>query len=98
MEVAMRSPRKTLTGVILGFAMGATTLGSASAAKRDQLAPWPNDLSPAGLRAAASQSSDPALQALLPANALAEVQRFVSETRALGLERRSDRMSVSSAG
>ncbi len=71
---------------LCAIAGGAFTAVAAAAALQDQINPWPNDLSPSGLRAAASISNDPALQAALPEGALEAVQRYVADTRALGFE------------
>jgi hypothetical protein len=98
----MSSPIRRLRRAILAvgiavLAMGAIS-GTAQAASRDQTPTFPNDVSPAGLRAIASQTHDPALRerigSLLPEGAREAAQAYVQETRSLGLTSRSGRVSV----
>jgi hypothetical protein len=75
---------------LAGLATAALLVSLASAANVDQVNPWPGDLSPAGLRAAASQSDDHSqFEAYLPEGAVEAAQEFVRETRAMGLVRRA---------
>ena len=64
-----------------------------AAGRTDQVPPFPADMSPAGLRAAASQSEDPSIyEMFLPVGAEQEVSRFVAETRAMGVSKRSSHL------
>lgn len=89
---------KRIQDSLLALVLAVLVTEPAAAASRAELPPFPNDLSPAGLRAAASQSADPSVfEGLLPEGALGEVQRFVTETRSMGLDHRSGRLTVSSS-
>ncbi|HEY2954980.1 MAG TPA: sialidase family protein [Candidatus Eisenbacteria bacterium] len=76
-------------------ALSALVAGSAFAAKTAQTPTYPNDLSPAGMRAAAATSENPAqFEGLLPEGALEAVQEYVAQTRKLGLPSRNGTLLV----
>ncbi len=80
-----------VAGALLGLA---SLAGAASQVEHD---PYPNDLSPAGLRAAASigDASAQALldQSVLPAPAIDAVRGYVREMQAMGLKTKKGRIS-----
>lgn len=94
MSVPTKTPLRSLALLTLALCFGATVAGASLTAEQPT---WPNDLSPAGLRAAAA-NGDAAAQAQLDATILPEVtidalRTFIIETRALGLSSRSGRVS-----
>src|SRR5260370_39705001 len=86
------SPRFNVRAAAIATIVFAALCASMTfAATRDELSPWPHDLSPSGLRAALAIGGDPALLGpLLPEGAAEAVHAFVAETRAMGLAQRSN--------
>jgi len=93
MSISTRSTVRVAAITAVVFTALAASL--ALAATRDQLPPWPNYLSPAGMRAALANGADPGQFAgILPEGALEAVQRFYAETKAMGVARRSSVLYV----
>mgnify|MGYP001243135450 CR=1 FL=1 len=81
--------------VVLSALALATTFAIAMAADRHAQLPTLNDMSPAGLRAAAATSADPQKYLdLLPEGSAEAIHSFVAETRRMGVERRSSVLYV----
>src|SRR6266850_1268820 len=83
--------RSTVRAAAIGtIVFAALSASLALAVTRDQLPPWPNDVSPAGIRAAIANGADPAqFESIMPQGALEAVRSFYAETKAMGVARRS---------
>ena len=92
--MSLRTRLHSFAVLAAGLCLGAAVVGASSTV---ELPTYPNDLSPAGLRAAA-HNGDAAAQAhlegtVLPETAIDALRTFVIETRALGLSSRSGRVA-----
>jgi hypothetical protein len=85
----LRTRLLALTAAIATITLASFGAGLAAPASRDQLPPWPNDLSTMGAHAAIASGADASqFEGLISRDAIDAIQRFYAETKTLGVPKR----------